>query len=472
MAIVITSQPKLNKLCSTLVPLKFIVTETTADTTNIVATCYVTNQTTGVQTQISGKFRMAPSLTQVDTFLFDSSEIFNTLTKYTLKDYPNNIQLGTNEGSLLTQKSWPDVATYFVDVRFQREYLDAATGLIVLESGTTNSNRFFVHEGVPEKRWLNDMVTSNGNNASVFDYFNFYFDTDIQYKRYFTNYPIIKRNQTTSLRTSNVKIHESESYMLMFVAPLDNRTCNDYIIYIKTYSDDFLTFLNIHAIDVSESPNLQSVLVGFRDIKNAFTPIAAEGSNFINVKNYSVSFMAGNDNGGTCVYSEMSTIYNFNVDRSCIENGGYMRFAFKNMLGGYDMVSSRGSFVEKTKNKFQTFEQSLGYDNWNNAMDFGNSNWSNTNVKGFSVTTQNLKPEYAAHFAEMFSSTQVYLRVKNDSYKKVYDVDATITSLEQPYFYEPIVINAGSQNIIDSSNNTKKLTFSFDMAVNQRNPRY
>ena len=72
----------------------------------------------------------------------------------------------------------------------------------------------------------------------------------------------------------------------------------------------------------------------------------------------------------------------------------------------------------------------------------------------------------------MFSSTQVYLRVENDSYKKVYDVDATITALEQPYFYEPIVINAGSQNIIDSSNNTKKLTFSFDMAVNQRNPRY
>tara|TARA_R110000823_G_scaffold529_6_gene2228 strand:- start:1566 stop:2486 length:921 start_codon:yes stop_codon:yes gene_type:complete len=306
----------------------------------------------------------------------------------------------------------------------------------------------------------------------VFDYFNFYFDTDKQYKRYFTNYPIIKRNQTTSLRTSNVKIHESESYMLMFVAPLDNRICNDYKIYIKTYSDDFLTFLNIHAIDVSESPNLQSVLVGFRDIKNAFTPIAAEGTNFINVKNYSVSFVAGNDSGGTCVYSEMSTIYNFNVDRSCIDNGGYMRFAFKNMLGGYDMVSSRGAFVEKTKNKFQTFEQSLGYDNWNNAMDFGNSNWSNTNVKGFSVTTQNLKPEYAAHFAEMFSSTQVYLRVENDSYKKVYDVDATITALEQPYFYEPIVINAGSQNIIDSSNNTKKLTFSFDMAVNQRNPRY
>tara|TARA_R110000803_G_scaffold59599_2_gene118364 strand:- start:4075 stop:5493 length:1419 start_codon:yes stop_codon:yes gene_type:complete len=472
MAIVINTQPTSNKLCSTLVPLKFIVTETTADTTNIVATCYIYDQTTAVETQISGKFRMAPSLSQVDTFLFDSSEIFNTLTKYTLKDYPNNIQLGTNEGSLLTQKIWQDVATYYVAVKFQREYLDAATGLIVLEAATINSNRFYVHEGVPEKRWLNDMVNSNGSSASVFDYFNFYFDTDKQYKRYFTNYPIIKRNQTTSLRTSNVKIHKSESYMLMFVAPIDTRLCNDYKIYIKTYSDDFLTFLNIHAIDVSDSPNLQSVLVGFRDIKNAFTPIAAEGSNFINVKNYSVSFMVGNDNGGTCVYSEMSTIYNFNVDRSCIDNGGYMRFAFKNMLGGYDMVSSRGAFVEKTKNKFQTFEQSLGYDNWNNAMDFGNSNWSNTNVKGFSVTTHNLKPEYAAHFAEMFSSTQVYLRVENDSYKKIYDVDATITALEQPYFYEPIVINAGSQNIIDSSNNTKKLTFSFDMAVNQRNPRY
>lgn len=473
MAIAITRQPKLKKLCSTLVPLIFTATEYTANTTNIVATCYLTNQTTAVETQISGKFRMAPSLTQLDTFHFDSSEIFNSITKYTLKDYPGNIKLGTNGGSLITQKVWTDVATYYVRVKFQREYLDAATGLIVLEPFTTDSNYFYIHEGCPERSWLNDMVLNNGgNNGSIFEFFDFKYSVDNLTNRYFTNYPIVTRKISGNRRMSNVKIHETESYMLMFVAPPDTGLCSQSEIYIKTYSDDFITLLNTHVINIVEDPNMQSVLVGFRDIKNGFTPIVGEGTDFANVKNYSVSFNVGYDNGGACAIIENATRYDFNVDRSCIENGGYMRFAFKNMLGGYDMVSSRGSYINKTKNKFQTFEKSLGYEDWNDSMEFGKSNWSNTNISSFSVTTQSLTPENAQHFAEMFSSTQVYLRVKNDSYKKISNTDSTITALEQPYYYEPIVITAGSQNIINSTGNTQKLSFSFDMAVNQRNPRY
>jgi hypothetical protein len=409
---------------------------------------------------------MAPSLSQLDTFLFDSSEIFNSKTKYTLNDYPNNILLGTDAGSLLTQKIWTDVATYYVRVKFQREYLDAATGLIVLEPSTTDSNYFFIHEGSPEKKWLNSSVSSNGGSQSIFDYFTFKFSNPSKCKRYFTNYPMVHA-KTQSI----VKIHTSESYMLMFQAPEDSGVCQLYQVIIETISLDGTT-LNQHTIDIAENNNIQSVLVGFRDLKNGFTANGAEGTDFINVAKYNVRFYASGDVGGNCVAYEIATTYIFNVDRSCIENSGYARFAFKNILGGYDMVSSRGSFSKKTINKFQTFEQSLGYDNWNKPMEFGNSNWSNTNVDSFSVTTQNMKPENAQHFAEMFSSTQVYLRVKNDSYLKVCDTGLTITALEQPYFYQPIVIKAGSQNIQKTDVNTQKLSFSFDMAVNQRNPRY
>ena len=84
MAISITSQPNTSVLCSTLIPIVIKVNEATANTTNIIATCYWIDQTTSASTQIGAQYRMAPDIDDADDFLFDSSEIFNTLTKYTL----------------------------------------------------------------------------------------------------------------------------------------------------------------------------------------------------------------------------------------------------------------------------------------------------------------------------------------------------------------------------------------------------
>ena len=113
MAIVINTQPAVNKICSTLIPLVFDVTETTTSTTNIIASCYWIDQATGlITTQIGAKYRLAPNLSNVDNFIFDASEIFNTLTKYTLNDAPNNWKLGANNDATpypLGLQTWTEI---------------------------------------------------------------------------------------------------------------------------------------------------------------------------------------------------------------------------------------------------------------------------------------------------------------------------------------------------------------------------
>ena len=243
-----------------------------------------------------------------------------------------------------------------------------------------------------------------------------------------------------------------------------------YKISILTFDNNY-TPLNVHNLDVDESNNLVTVCVGFRDLINTFTPIGTEGTNFINVASYEVAVQSSSATVAPDVWTNQATRYDFKVDRSCIKNVGYLRFCFKNMLGGFDMVTSRGKYNKKTKNKFSEYEQSLGYYSWTESMAFGKANWANENVVRYSVTTQPMKPVYAEHFAEMFSSTQVYLREKNDSSLKIDDAIETQYSIDVPYKFNPIVITLGTQTTLNTTENLVVLNFEFSMAVNQRNPR-
>ncbi len=466
MAIIIQRKPTTNYLTSTLVPLVFQVFESTADTTNIVARCYKQNQSTGVETSLGGKFRLANVPNVNYTYKFDASEVFNNLTKYTLFDFPNNQKLGNNSGAPNLYKVWKDVASFKVVVKFQREYLDATTGLIVLDPTEVPSGVFYVHEGVPDRRWLTQQVRSNGTGGSIFDFFQFKYESDVRRKRWFTNYPIKKNGSDYQ---SFVNIHEDEQYMLMFYG--NQQGVGQ--IRIRTY--DSLNGqgvgLGTHVINTTSSEkNVATTCVGFRDIVKGFTPNPiSEGANFSNVVSYTIDYLV---NAGGGVSDNQATEYVFNVDRGCLKNKGYLRFCFKNSMGGYDMVSSLGKFKEGTKNKFQNFEQTLGYDNWNNAMAFGNSNWANESITEYSVTTQHMKPEYAKHFSEMFSSTQVYLRVPNDGYLQVSNNEIAISNLEQPYYFVPIVITPATAVFEETTDNLTQLKFKFTRAVNPRQPRY
>ena len=142
-------------------------------------------------------------------------------------------------------------------------------------------------------------------------------------------------------------------------------------------------------------------------------------------------------------------------------------------MGGYDFLSSRGEYRIKNKSSFEDFEQSLGYDKWSqNSMEFGKSNWANQNTTRYSVVTHAVKKEYAEHWAELFQSTQVYMRVDNDSHEKVYNANFTTNAERQPYFYKGIQIENGSSQIIKSINNLYKFKFNFTLAIPQRTPRY
>ena len=142
MATTITIQPVTNILVSTLLPVYYQISDTSLDTTNIIAKCFVQDQVTLIQTQIGGSYRLAPHLEFSGTYRFDASEIFNTVTKGNLNFIKNTI--GTTSGFQNAITNWADESTYFVNVEFFREYLDAATGLIVVDPTATISNKIYI----------------------------------------------------------------------------------------------------------------------------------------------------------------------------------------------------------------------------------------------------------------------------------------------------------------------------------------
>ena len=480
MAIVINTQPDVNIICSTLIPIVFDVTETTTTTTNIIASCYWIDQATGlITTPIGAKYRMAPNLSNVDNFVFDASEIFNTLTKYTLNDAPNDWKLGQNPTLALPFgiQDWAEIAGWKVRVKFQREYLDATTGLIVLDPAYTNSNIFYIHEGSPTQKYLNQLVESNGqsgaNYTSVFDNYCIAKNpAKLNLSNLFlTNYPITNSPTGSSLY---IDIHETEQYILGFFPDWSIYFGCEFRMMIITYASNGSP-IAIHTVpnSIPVSDNLTTVSIGFRDLQNSLTPdVGLEGADFSLVHSYTVFIQSSTStNPASCTYQSYVPMITFKVDRSCILNSGYLRFCFKNMLGGFDQVTSNGAFKESTKNNFSEFEQSLGYYPLNDSMQFSKGNWANENTIRYSVTTQPMKPKFAKFFAEMFSSTEVYLRVKNDSHLLIDDATSIANAVAVPYNFVPIVISGGSTPILNTEDNLLKLKFSFDMSVNQRNPR-
>lgn len=475
MAINFINQPNAESICSTLYPIKFKVSETTSTTTNILAECFHIHQTSGIEEQIGGRFRCAPNLDNVNHFMFDGSEIFNSLCAYTLNDFPLNFKLGripTTTG--LANQTWDDVAGFQCRVKFYREYLDSTTGLIVVDPNPTISNRFYVHQGSPEQKWVGTIVRSNSTtNAPMFEYFTLDYDYNTgQFNRFLTNYPI-KPNVTFGSTfpytqpASYVNVHESSSYILNFFGVLG---ANDYDISILTFLENG-NQANSHLINVTKSNNMQTLLCGFADIKGYLTPNATEGANFENVAYYDVVGMSEYSGGGS-IKAPSTTRYRFTPNRTCIKNKAYLNFAFKNMFGGYDIVESIGDYKEKQKDKFDEFTLSQGYDNWHEHMAFGKSNWSNTNTKRFSVTTHAMKPDHAKHFAEMLSSTDVYVRRKYDANLKVDSAALNTQAESTPYIYVPIFITAATRDVENTNENLTKIKFTFEESNGQRNPRY
>tara|TARA_B100001094_G_scaffold333070_1_gene408310 strand:- start:10102 stop:11496 length:1395 start_codon:yes stop_codon:yes gene_type:complete len=460
----VTNQPQSNKLCSTLVPLTITVVDTVADTTNIIAKCYY-EDTGGTDVQIGGEYRLAPNLDFPDYFYFDSSEIFNTLTKYTLADMPGMTIGNWSGGMVNTIRVWDDIATWKVRVMFQREFINSQ-GLVEIDPTPYYSNYFYIHEGCPPRKWLGSLVSNNGLNNTIFKYYMLNYNQYENGKHYLTNYPI---EGVGSRMSYNVNIRPTESFMVAWYSPPANP--QGYQFQISTYDEGYNTNFNNHTVPVNTNRAMQTGMIGMRDVIDGLTPNGSEGADFINVVNYRVRMLCCTNNSAPCTYGTSAIDWKFKVDRTCVGKG-YLRFAFKNMLGGYDLVSSTGAYQVKVKNKFSDFQKSQGYTKWANQMSFGEQNWANENIEVFTVTTQPMKRKFADHFAEMFSSVDVYLRDNNDSYLQIADPDQSERAREQPYYFNPIKIKGATIEKWRTTNNMVKMKFTFERSINQRNPRY
>tara|TARA_R100000655_G_scaffold24_2_gene142 strand:+ start:6172 stop:7467 length:1296 start_codon:yes stop_codon:yes gene_type:complete len=423
--------------------------------------------------KVGGDFRMAPRFGFTDLFYFDASEIFNTITKFTLDDMNNSYQVGQSN---LTYSElfnvWDCNATWKVYVNFYIESVDA-DGLVSVDwDNPVKSNEFYVHEGSPSQEWINaPLVTNNGTSfsGSALDMFNMYYQADRKSKMFLTNYPI-KKDAGTTTPYSNVTIKPSESYMLSFFAK-DNSPNVGYKVVVKTYAGTTLlnTHTNAHTADI----NYTTFLCGWLDMfaSGALTANSAEGTFFSNVDNYTVAIHAGSSaSSGSEVLN--STLYKFKLDRSC-KGKGYLRFCFKNQLGGFDMVTSEGSYITKRKSEFERFQRTQGYEEWTNPMYFGESNWAGENQMLYSVTTQLMRKELAQHFSEMMMSTQVYLDFNQQDLKnKVDSTNFTTILRNTPSYYKPIKLNQQTVRIINTNDNAYKLKFDFAISINQKTPRF
>ena len=469
MAITISLQPETDGIASTLIPIFFKCLESTASTTNLVAKCYYVPCGGGDGVKVGGDFRLAPRYGFTDLFYFDASEVFNTITKYTLDDMPNNIKVGkANLAFNQLRQVWECVATYKVYVNFYIESV-GADGLVSVDwDNPTKSNEFYVHQGSPEQSWLaSPVVTNNGTfaSSSALNMFNMYYQSDRSGKRFLTNRPIQGIRPET-----HVDIRTDESFLLAFFNESNSPNAG-YQTRIQTIAGNSL--LNTHTDILSPSSHYTTFLCGWRDMfaSGALTPNASEGTNFENVTKYTFQIWAGNSpSPSSQVY--YSTKYVFKVIRKCKEKG-YLRFCFLNQLGGYDMVTSKGAYITKQKSEFEKFDRSQGYDEWDNGMYFGKSNWAGTNSMLYSVTTQLMKKQDAEHFAQMFMSSQVYLKFDQQGVADKVEWANLDTLIDnQPSMFIPIRMQQATARIINTNDNVYKLKFDFEVSINERTPRY
>ena len=476
MAIAISKQPVADSLISTLVAIPFEMTETTLSTTNLVAECWWIDQTSAVETQIGGRYRLAPNLTNPDFFKFDGSEIFNTLTKYTLKDLPASVMGEKLSAFSDGLKSWKDIANFKVKVKFYREYIDPLTGLIVLDATPEVSNVFYIHEGFPETEFVPAIHNNIGSDvyyvspanleASVFHFFKLNYSSGFsgdRKKRFLTATPI---NNETYVIDMGV----NESYIVNFFTP-ETSFCDPYQFNIKTY-DSTDTLLQTRTTDIDEQNNMYTLFCGFRDMTQTLTPdTPTEGANWENVAYYFIHMSAGDTISAPCTRQQTSIDYKFVLNRKC-DGKGYLRFVFKNYLGGWDFLSSRGEYRIQNKSAFNDFEESLGFTQWNNTMSFGQMNWANTNVKLYKVTTHPMTPKKAEHYIQMLNSVDVYLEKPNTSADQVESTYLTNDVENFPFVYYSIWIKKGNYEMVRTSKNLVRVKFSFGMSVNQITPRY
>jgi len=480
---IITIQPR--GIVSTLAPIFYQCTESTANTLNVVAQLQYDATGSGGWTDWGGKMRLASTLVASTTFQLDAGDVFNSLPKGQAEDM-SRLGSGCCYGgghSTLGQDFWFLKSNWHVRAIFQREYLDAATGFIELDPDETESNVVTIHEGLPPRiqsqRQSSLVVTSAWQFGAYYMQFdplngtegNWLWLTDAIHntRSDFGGY--------TTKKNYKVRIRPTEQFLIStFNGELASGITDENVLTIRTF-DQTGSMLETREINWSQgntNDGMQTMDVGFRTIICALEPIVTEGTDFENVTHYEVYNAVKSDTGAW----KASTRWWFTIDRTCVEQNAYRRFLWKNQLGGWDMFSSEGTFESKRQTKHETFTKRLvaGGQAQPQLYHYGKNNWITIEDQVHKITTHALTDSEAMWFSKIVNSAFTYVRVDMEATLGgqifgTWDSYETWRDGSDCNGWAMIVIKTNTMRIRRTSKKTQRITFEYSFARRDVYPR-
>lgn len=485
----ILTQPRNDAITSTITSIPFRVSESSADTINIIATVEYNDGSSWVQW--GGIMRCAPRLDYPTYYQLNIADLVNSLPVGRGSQVLSGLTIGdcwhTTPMAGCPQTYWKNISNWNVRVKFQREYLDAATGLIELDPDQATSNEFYVHQGAPPLRNLaneNIGYLASVNGGQFDPWVHQQNPTNRRNKFLFmTDSPLIKRFEKWQYE---FKCREDENLFLscwngtlIGIITLENR------IQIQTFSAQSGVPLNTHIISWTafggfDSAGFMSINVGMKCFRlGGLTPNAAEGSTagslFENVDYYVIHNLVSNTTNTARTSTSMPV--KVTVDRTC-RNAGYQRFLWRNQLGAYDMFSSKGMVTTQSKTVRSKFEKRVDMFSQFDPNEFGSENWLNVGTQQYKVDTHDLENHEVELLKGIMNSPEVYIRVPfydDKGYNlRAFNTDEYNGSWfddNNCYVFVPIVITTTSFKQRKTTENMTKVRFQYQWANKERYPR-
>ena len=476
----IGNQPQANSINSTLLPITLTMSEATANTLNVIVQVWVWNSG-GPWVEVGGKMRCASRFDLAGQFYINIEDICNPLTDahlYTQNALQNCYEYGDDFISR-TLTDWEYYGNRLVKCVVQREYLDATTGLIVVDPDETTSNSFTIHEGA-QPNSMNFMNLMGNWDVYQLAYDSSY--TSRGFLFYLTNAPRYRVPRST-IGGSFI----SEEYRYKLKTDEELILCGWFWEYFSAQKHKFTsktydvvgTLLNTRTVEIDgDDDGMQTMMVGPFAFFLQNTPIASEGnvagSWFSEVSYYTLESASEKTSGGS-YQNDIAAPIKVTIDRNC-KGIGYKRFAWRNQLGGWDMFSSDGTYTERTDVKRDQFEKRIptvtatSFTGDDSLWSYGKNNWNNVSEKKGTIVSQNLTQREAAWFANIGSSAQVYMKIFNNKYDP--QPQFTYTEMFEDdhkcHYWVPIIITTKSIKSIKTNDKYVTVEFSFAYAVNER----
>lgn len=485
--VTISVQPKDRSINSTILPFMLHFSQSSSDTLNVICQVEVWNGASFTPPSqwvtVGGKMRCASQLNNAGFYYINLEDICNPLTDahlFSQQGLQNCYRYG--DGFLDgTFTDWEYMGNRLVRVKVQREYLDATTGLIVVDSDITTSNNFTVHEGAQPNDY-NFLGMVNLWDIYYLGYNSSYPDRAMKY--YLTNAPrySIPRPDMTGYPATGgsweyrYTLKTDENLLLcMFNWKYFDGQKNK--VYVDTYRKDGV-LLQMREYEITnDNDGMHSYMAGPFSFFLRNTPIAVEGNvagqEFANVDYYTLQ-MGSEKSAGGAVKMDIVAPVKVTIDRTC-KGDGYQKFAWRNQQGGWDMFSSDGTYQERSSTKRDIFQKRIptvgagNNEGIGSLWSYGKNNWTNTTSRVGQIVSHQLTQRQAKWFANIGSSAQVYVSVFNKDNPVPDHTDMEIHEDNfDCQFWLPIIIKSKAIKFIKSKDKTVQIEFTFEYSVNER----